>query len=88
MPISRAFDCPDRFVVGYGMDMAHAFRELPFVGHVVNPPGARSLAEMREGQFAGEENCPSAGDMRQERGGLPSVLILPARERRSDSAER
>ena len=35
----KVFDCPDRFVVGYGMDMAHAFRELPFVGHVVNPPG-------------------------------------------------
>jgi hypoxanthine phosphoribosyltransferase len=30
-----AFDCPDLFVVGYGMDMAHQFRELPFVGHVV-----------------------------------------------------
>jgi hypoxanthine phosphoribosyltransferase len=31
----RGFDCPDRFVVGYGMDMSHQFRELPFVGHVV-----------------------------------------------------
>ena len=30
------FDCPDYFVVGYGMDVAHAFRELPFVG-VVKP---------------------------------------------------
>jgi len=30
----RGFECPDVFVVGYGMDMAHAFRELPFVGHV------------------------------------------------------
>jgi hypoxanthine phosphoribosyltransferase len=30
-----AFNCPDLFVVGYGMDMAHQFRELPFVGHVV-----------------------------------------------------
>ena len=29
------FVCPDKFVVGYGMDMAHQFRELPFVGHVV-----------------------------------------------------
>jgi hypoxanthine phosphoribosyltransferase len=29
------FDCPDKFVVGYGMDMSHQFRELPFVGHVV-----------------------------------------------------
>jgi hypoxanthine phosphoribosyltransferase len=28
------FRCPDVFVVGYGMDMAHAFRELPFVGHL------------------------------------------------------
>ncbi|WP_336055428.1 hypoxanthine phosphoribosyltransferase [Nitratireductor sp. CH_MIT9313-5] len=26
------FECPDYFVVGYGMDVAHAFRELPFVG--------------------------------------------------------
>ena len=29
------FDCPDYFVVGYGMDVGHAFRELPFVGNVV-----------------------------------------------------
>jgi len=28
------FECPDEFVVGYGMDVAHAFRELPFVGVV------------------------------------------------------
>ncbi len=28
------FDCPDAFVVGYGMDVAHAFRELPYVGVV------------------------------------------------------
>ncbi|TPW32156.1 hypoxanthine phosphoribosyltransferase [Martelella alba] len=28
------FRCPDKFVVGYGMDVAHAFRELPFVGVV------------------------------------------------------
>jgi len=26
------FECPDHFVVGYGMDVAHAFRELPYVG--------------------------------------------------------
>ena len=26
------FDCPDHFVVGYGMDAGHFFRELPFVG--------------------------------------------------------
>ncbi len=28
------FDCPDRFVVGYGMDLAHRYRELPFIGVV------------------------------------------------------
>jgi hypoxanthine phosphoribosyltransferase len=28
------FRCPDLFVVGYGMDVAHSYRELPFVGVV------------------------------------------------------
>ncbi|GGE51133.1 hypoxanthine phosphoribosyltransferase [Agaricicola taiwanensis] len=28
------FVCPDYFVVGYGMDVAHAWRQLPFVGIV------------------------------------------------------
>lgn len=28
------FTCPDVFVVGYGMDAAHAYRQLPFVGVV------------------------------------------------------
>ena len=30
------FECPDHFVVGYGMDVGHAFRELPFVGRVLD----------------------------------------------------
>jgi hypoxanthine phosphoribosyltransferase len=30
-----AFDCPKVFVVGYGMDVAHRYRQLPFVGRVV-----------------------------------------------------
>ena len=34
----HGFKCPDKFVVGFGMDMAHQFRELPFVGHVVSGP--------------------------------------------------
>lgn len=29
------FDCPDVFVVGFGMDAAHRYRELPYIG-VVN----------------------------------------------------
>ena len=28
------FTCPDLFVVGYGMDAAHRFRELPYIGVV------------------------------------------------------
>lgn len=32
------FECPDLFVVGYGMDVAHAYRELPFVGVVEVDP--------------------------------------------------
>ena len=34
----RAFKCPNEFVVGYGMDLAHRYRELPFVGRVVHAP--------------------------------------------------
>jgi hypoxanthine phosphoribosyltransferase len=30
------FECPNEFVVGYGMDLAHRYRELPFVGRVVH----------------------------------------------------
>jgi hypoxanthine phosphoribosyltransferase len=26
------FACPDAFVVGYGMDLGHRYRELPFIG--------------------------------------------------------
>src|SRR5580700_12269142 len=29
------FSSPDVFVVGYGMDVAHSYRELPYIGHVV-----------------------------------------------------
>ncbi len=30
------FSCPNVFVVGYGMDVAHNFRQLPFVGVVAH----------------------------------------------------
>lgn len=29
------FDCPDLFVVGYGLDYAHYYRELPYIGYIV-----------------------------------------------------
>jgi hypoxanthine phosphoribosyltransferase len=32
----HAFTCPNFFVVGYGMDVAHRFRELPYVGRLVD----------------------------------------------------
>jgi hypoxanthine phosphoribosyltransferase len=35
-PDYRAFACPNVFVVGYGMDVAHRYRELPFVGRIVD----------------------------------------------------
>lgn len=31
----RGFESPDVFVVGYGMDLAHRYRELPYVGRIV-----------------------------------------------------
>ena len=31
----RAFECPDVFVIGYGMDKAYKYRELPYVGRIV-----------------------------------------------------
>lgn len=31
------FTCPDKFVVGYGMDVGHAYRQLPFIGYLVRP---------------------------------------------------
>ncbi|MBL4740077.1 MAG: hypoxanthine phosphoribosyltransferase [Sneathiella sp.] len=30
------FDCPDLFVIGYGLDFAHYYRELPYIGHIVD----------------------------------------------------
>ena len=32
----KAFDCPEVFVVGFGMDVGHRYRELPFVGQVIH----------------------------------------------------
>jgi len=37
------FTCPDLFVVGYGMDIAHSFRQLPFIGVIHQGDGAPDL---------------------------------------------
>jgi hypoxanthine phosphoribosyltransferase len=31
----RGFLCPPVFLVGYGMDLAHRYRELPYIGEIV-----------------------------------------------------
>ena len=34
----RGFDCPDAFVVGYGLDHAERYRNLPFILAVSDIP--------------------------------------------------
>jgi hypoxanthine phosphoribosyltransferase len=36
-PDFTGFHCPPVYLVGYGMDLAHRYRELPFIGEVRNP---------------------------------------------------
>jgi hypoxanthine phosphoribosyltransferase len=37
VPDFVGFRCPPVFVVGYGMDLAHCYRELPFIGEMAKP---------------------------------------------------
>lgn len=39
VPDFTGFHCPAVFVVGYGMDLAHRYRELPFIGEVSGKKG-------------------------------------------------
>jgi hypoxanthine phosphoribosyltransferase len=39
-PDFTGFHCPPVFVVGYGMDLAHRYRELPFIGEVAGKKGS------------------------------------------------
>ena len=50
------FDIPDEFVVGYGLDYAQKYRNLPFIG-VVEPDAAEDAPETAEGaeNVTGEE---------------------------------
>lgn len=40
VPDFTGFRCPPVFVVGYGMDLGHRYRELPFIGQIskASPP--------------------------------------------------
>jgi hypoxanthine phosphoribosyltransferase len=65
------FVVPDLFVVGYGMDVAHAFRELPFVGVIEDKPPRKARASVRgsRAQFrAGWVRRDAAGSRRGSRG--------------------
>ena len=65
------FVCPDVFVVGYGMDVAHCYRELPFIGRVVTAQDAawflaatgQPVLESRFQSFA-DVGGPSSGAAR------------------------
>jgi hypoxanthine phosphoribosyltransferase len=39
VPDFAGFACPPVFVVGYGMDLGHRYRELPFIGEVSGGQG-------------------------------------------------
>jgi hypoxanthine phosphoribosyltransferase len=65
------FVCPDLFVVGYGMDAAHAFRELPFVGVVEERKPRTSRAGARGSRApapAGKHRRDASGSRRGSRG--------------------
>jgi hypoxanthine phosphoribosyltransferase len=42
------FTCPDVFVVGYGMDVAHSYRQLPYVGVVDHHDSSPDLFDKPE----------------------------------------
>ncbi len=43
-PAHVGFSCPDLFVIGYGMDVAHAYRELPYVGVIESATDTNQLS--------------------------------------------
>lgn len=65
------FECPDFFVVGYGMDAGHAFRELPYVAVVEDKP-VRSVRAGARGSrarwSAGRSRPDGDGSRRGSRG--------------------
>ena len=55
------FVCPDLFVVGYGMDVAHAFRELPYVAVVEDKPPRTGRAGVRGSRARIRDGRPRRG---------------------------
>jgi hypoxanthine phosphoribosyltransferase len=48
------FDCPDRFVVGYGLDFAQRYRQLPDILEVRDLTALRADPDALEGLVTGE----------------------------------
>lgn len=50
----RGFDCPDRFVVGYGLDLVERYRNLPFILAVDDMEAATEQPDLLLPALAGE----------------------------------
>ncbi|RMD88264.1 MAG: hypoxanthine phosphoribosyltransferase [Alphaproteobacteria bacterium] len=46
-PDFAGFPCPDLFVIGYGMDYAYRFRELPYIGYIKSDEAAHGADPAR-----------------------------------------
>lgn len=62
------FVCPDLFVVGYGMDVGHAFRKLPYVGVVEERAPRIGRAGVRGSRARTRAGRPRRGDGESRRG--------------------
>jgi hypoxanthine phosphoribosyltransferase len=63
----RGFDCPDQFVVGYGLDVDERFRNLPMIVALNHPDAARDDPDLLLPYLTGEPpeapvDGPEAGD--------------------------
>ena len=65
------FVCPELLVVGYGMDVGHAFRELPYVGVVEEKASRNGRAAVRGNRVRirdGRSRRAASGSRRGSRG--------------------
>jgi hypoxanthine phosphoribosyltransferase len=53
------FDCPDRFVVGYGLDYAERYRNLPFIVAVTDMAALTDAPRALDPFLAGAPNPPA-----------------------------
>jgi hypoxanthine phosphoribosyltransferase len=73
----RGFDCPDRFVVGYGLDHEERFRNLPMILAVSSPS---VLDEHPDALLPFLERAAAVGPQELGPGG-PGVIAAPGQKR-------